>query len=91
MKQRCLNPNAAGYSRYGGAGITVHESWRSFEAFLCDMGEKPEPKAEYSLDRIDGGRGYEPGNCRWATRSEQQRNRPNFDPVKRGRRRTDCD
>jgi hypothetical protein len=86
MRQRCLNPASQRYASYGGRGITVCDRWSSFEAFLADMGAKPEPKEQYSLDRIDNDRGYEPGNCRWATRSEQQRNRPNYNPRKRTRR-----
>lgn len=82
MKQRCLNPKATGYKRYGGAGVTVCERWLKFENFLADMGERPEGT---TLDRIDSSRGYEPGNCRWADRSTQNRNRPNFDPNKRGK------
>ena len=80
MKQRCLNPKATGYSRYGGAGVTVCDAWLTFGNFLADMGERPEGT---TLDRIDPTRGYEPGNCRWATRSVQNRNRPNFNPRKR--------
>lgn len=44
-----------------------------FENFLADMGERPSPK--HSIDRIDNDRGYEPGNCRWATRTEQNTNK----------------
>jgi hypothetical protein len=80
MKQRCLNPRATGYKRYGGSGVTVCDQWLTFAGFLADMGERPEGT---TLDRIDPARGYEPGNCRWATASEQNRNRPNFNPDKR--------
>jgi len=71
MKQRCTNPNDPAYSYYGGRGITVCERWlNSFEHFLADMGQRPTP--DHSLDRYpDNDRGYEPGNCRWATPKEQ--------------------
>ena len=83
MKQRCLNPRSSAYPSYGGRGISVCDKWReSFDAFYADMGPKPEPKALYSLDRIDNDGDYEPGNCRWATHSQQLKNRPNFNPRK---------
>lgn len=73
MIQRCTDPNATGYANWGGRGITVCERWRhSFEAFLADMGERPEG---CSIDRIDNGGNYEPGNVRWATALEQTQNR----------------
>jgi hypothetical protein len=73
MHGRCRHPCVAGYEEYGGRGIRVCERWNKFPAFLEDMGERP--SRDMSLDRIDVNGNYEPGNCRWATRSEQQRNK----------------
>lgn len=72
MVQRCENPNANGYDRYGGAGVTVCEEWKDFETFLKDMGHRPKG---YSIDRIDNSKGYSKGNCRWATTAQQNNNR----------------
>jgi hypothetical protein len=73
MNTRCYNESSKDYRHYGGRGITVCDRWRnSFEAFLSDMGERP---PGMSIERVDNSKGYEPGNCRWASQKEQTRNR----------------
>jgi AP2 domain. len=71
MIQRCTNPKTRFFSYYGGRGIAVCERWKRFEDFLSDMGNKPNGT---TLERINGDLGYEPRNCKWATRAEQRLN-----------------
>lgn len=74
IKTRCYNRNRDEYQIYGARGIGMCDRWRySFDSFLADMGHKPSP--QHSIERIDSDGDYEPGNCRWATNSEQQRNK----------------
>jgi hypothetical protein len=77
-RQRTINRNSKDYPRYGGRGIKMHPRWEnnveSFVKYLLSaLGPKPTP--QHSLDRIDNDQGYIPGNLRWATKSEQNKNR----------------
>ncbi len=73
MKQRCSNPRHRGYKNYGGRGIAVARVWLdSFQTFLASIGRRP--TTGHSIDRIDNDGNYEPGNVRWATRSQQRQN-----------------
>lgn len=71
MMERCNNPNHVRYDLYGGRGIKVCQRWGSFANFVADMGGRP---LGMTLDRIDNSKGYEPGNCRWATAHTQMQN-----------------
>lgn len=74
MIQRCNNKNTDSYKYYGGRGIGVCSRWTRFNLFLADMGARP---LDCTLERKNSNKDYEPGNCRWATIPEQNRNKRN--------------
>lgn len=71
MVQRCTNPKYRSYAYCGAKGVRVCERWKLFANFFEDMGHRPDG---LSLDRIDPFGNYEPTNCRWATRQQQDEN-----------------
>lgn len=78
MFVRCYNPVCKSYPSYGGRGITICDRWNpdfggSFVNFFDDLGKRP--SKEYTVDRIDVNGNYEPDNCKWATRTEQEVNK----------------
>ncbi len=74
MLNRCNNPNAEQYPRYGGRGIKVCERWQDFRNFYADMGERPRGT---TLERRRPNEDYSPDNCEWATPVQQGRTRTN--------------
>lgn len=72
IKSRCTNPNNQDWDLYGGRGIRC--DFRSAQELFCVLGPRPSP--EHSVDRYPNQNGhYQPGNVRWATQEQQNRNR----------------
>jgi len=76
MKSRCYNKEAPSYHKYGAIGIEVDSTFvNDFTAFIAEVGMMPDTVNRWTIDRINGSLGYLRGNIRWATASQQTRNR----------------
>lgn len=94
MLDRCYNEDVRNYRWYGARGIQVHPEWlgpNGLANFVRDIERELGPRPpQYTLDRIDSNGHYEPGNIRWATRSQQFANQrywwetqpPGWTPMK---------
>lgn len=80
MRKRCRNNRCKDFKNYGKRGITICKRWEIFNNFLSDLG--PKPTTKHSLERTNNSGNYDPSNCRWATRLEQNRNKRNILMVK---------
>lgn len=83
MINRCHFTYSKDYFHYSNRKITVCERWRDkengFKTFCEDMGDRPSVK--HTIDRINNDLGYSKGNCKWATKHEQAKNRCNNNEV----------
>ena len=82
MMMRCYDSNHAYYQHYGGRGIQVCAQWHDPARFIADIEAVIGPRPDgMTLDRPSNDGNYEPGNVRWATRSQQSRNRRPAPPL----------
>lgn len=77
IKDRCLNKSCKRYADYGGRGITISDDWIDdpelfSKQISSEIGERP--SRSHSLDRINNDKGYELGNLRWSTPTQQCNN-----------------
>lgn len=90
MKRRCYNEKCQNYHNYGGRGIEVCDQWLSDFAEFYQWAMENGYDDKLQLDRIDVNGNYEPSNCRFATRQEQQNNRRNNRYITIGNEKLTC-
>ena len=74
MKDRCYNPKNKKYALYGAENKQVCDEWQEFEPFY-EWAMENGYKENLTIERIDGTKGYNPKNCKWASYTEQNNNK----------------
>lgn len=74
MHKRCEDETNNMYYLYGGRGVKVCEDWTSLKSFI-DWANKNGYSDDLTIDRVDSNKNYSPENCRWVTRTIQNRNK----------------
>ncbi|KKK51461.1 hypothetical protein LCGC14_3114730 [marine sediment metagenome] len=78
MNQRCSDPKAHNYNRYGGRGIKcLFKSLDTFRDYVMNGSgyDTIEKLKGLQIDRIDNNGHYEKGNIRFVTAKENSNNR----------------
>lgn len=74
MKSRCYSKNSNSYYNYGARGIRICKEWKENPMAFYDWAVANGYKDNLSIDRIDNNGNYEPSNCKWSTKQEQNKN-----------------
>lgn len=74
IKQRCYNYKKREYKNYGGRGITMCNEWKDNFMSFYNWANQNGYREDLTIDRIDVNGNYTPDNCRWITKTEQNKN-----------------
>ena len=81
MKQRCYNAKKKEYKNYGGRGIIICSEWLSDFVIFYNWAINSGYNDNLTIDRIDVNGNYCPENCRWISKSQQNKNTRKTDKI----------